>query len=76
MDYFTVFPNSLGIPSITLPLQETWGKDPKTGAISSVYKFPGSIKICSYYGEDYHLLRVAEGMEQMLEANGYNINLN
>ena len=31
MDYFTAFPNSLGIPSITLPVQETWGKDPKTG---------------------------------------------
>ena len=31
MDYYTAFPNSLGIPSITLPFQETWGKDPKTG---------------------------------------------
>ena len=31
MDYYSAFPNSLGIPSITLPIQETWGKDPKTG---------------------------------------------
>jgi Asp-tRNA(Asn)/Glu-tRNA(Gln) amidotransferase A subunit family amidase len=31
MDYYTAFPNSLGIPSITLPIQETWGKDPTSG---------------------------------------------
>lgn len=60
MDYYTAFPNSLGIPSITLPVQETWGKDPETGSITSGYKFPSSIKICSYFGEDYHLLRIAK----------------
>lgn len=43
MDYYTVFPNSLGIPSITLPVQETWGKDPETGNRTSAYKFPTSV---------------------------------
>ena len=71
MDYYSAFPNSLGIPSITLPIQETWGKDPKTGARTSAYKFPGSVKIHSYFGEDFHLLRIAKQMEQMFEENGY-----
>lgn len=73
MDYYTAFPNSLGIPSITLPIQETWGKNPTTGEITSAYKFPSSIKICSYFGEDYHLLRVAKQMQVMLESNGVNV---
>lgn len=70
MDYYTAFPNSLGIPSITLPIQETWGKDPDTGMRSSAYKFPSSVKIHSYFGEDYHLLRIAKQMEEMIDENG------
>lgn len=70
MDYFTAFPNSLGIPSITLPIQETWGKDPETGLRSSAYKFPSSVKVHSYFGEDYHLLRVAKQMEEMIDEAG------
>lgn len=70
MDYYSAFPNSLGIPSITLPIQETWGKDPETGARTSAYKFPSSVKIHSYFGEDYHLLRIAKQMEIMIEENG------
>jgi Asp-tRNA(Asn)/Glu-tRNA(Gln) amidotransferase A subunit family amidase len=70
MDYYTAFPNSLGIPSITLPFQETWGKDPKTGERTSAYKFPSSVKICSYFGEDYHLLRIAKQMALMIEDAG------
>lgn len=70
MDYFTAFPNSLGIPSITLPFQETWGKDPSTGERTSAYKFPTSVKICSYFGEDYHLLRIAKQMALMIEDAG------
>jgi Asp-tRNA(Asn)/Glu-tRNA(Gln) amidotransferase A subunit family amidase len=69
-DYFTAFPNTLGIPSITLPIQETWGKDPKTGELTSAYKFPSSVKICNYFGEDYHLLRIARQMEIMIEEAG------
>ena len=69
-DYFTAFPNTLGIPSITLPIQETWGKDPKTGERTSAYKFPSSVKICTYFGEDYHLLRIARQMEIMIEEAG------
>ena len=70
MDYFTAFQNSLGIPSITLPVQETWGKDPKTGKRTSAFKFPTSVKVHSYFGEDYHLLRIAKQMEEMIEENG------
>ena len=70
MDYFSAFPNSLGIPSITLPIQETWCKDPDTGARTSAYKFPSSVKIHSYFGEDYHLLRIAKQMEEMIDENG------
>ena len=70
MDYFSAFPNSIGIPSITIPIQETWGKDPKTGLKTSAYKFPGSVKIHSYFGEDFHLLRIAKQIETMIEENG------
>ena len=70
MDYYSAFPNSLGIPSITLPIQETWGKDPDTGLRASAYKFPGSVKIHSYFGEDYHLLRIAKQMEEMIDEAG------
>jgi aspartyl-tRNA(Asn)/glutamyl-tRNA(Gln) amidotransferase subunit A len=70
MDYYSAFPNSLGIPSITIPIQETWGKDPKTGLKTSAYKFPGSVKIHAYFGEDYHLLRIAKQIEAMVEENG------
>ena len=70
MDYYTAFPNSLGIPSITLPIQETWGKDPITGERASAYKFPSSVKICTYFGEDYHLLRIAKAMSLMIEDAG------
>ena len=69
MDYFTAFPNSLGIPSVTLPIQETWGKDPTTGMRTSAYKFPSSVKVHSYFGEDYHLLRICKQIENMFEAN-------
>ena len=70
MDYFTAFPNCVGIPSITLPIQETWGKDPVTGLRKSAYKFPSSVKIHSYFGEDYHLLRIAKEMENMIDEAG------
>lgn len=71
MDYFTAFPNSLGIAAATLPIQETWGKNPETGKRESAYKFPCSVKVHSYFGEDYHLLRVCKQMEIMIEENGY-----
>ena len=73
MDYFSAFPNSIGIPSITLPIQETWGRDPKTNLRSSAYKFPTSVKIHSYFGEDYHLLRVAKEMEKMIHEEGMDV---
>jgi len=68
MDYFTAFPNSLGIASLTLPIQESWTTD-KSGKRSSRYKFPTSVKVHGYFGEDYHLLRVCKQMEEMIEQN-------
>jgi Asp-tRNA(Asn)/Glu-tRNA(Gln) amidotransferase A subunit family amidase len=59
MDYYTAFPNCLGIPSMTLPIQESWGINIRTGARVSRKKFPSSVKLCTYFGEDYHLLRIA-----------------
>ena len=49
MDYYTAFPNCTGTPAITMPVKET----------SSSYEFPSSFKIQGYFGEDYHLLRIA-----------------
>lgn len=60
MDYFTAFPNSLGIASVTLPVQEDALK----------FKFPTSVKVHGYFGEDYHLLRVCKQMETMIHQNG------
>jgi len=37
---------------------------------TSAYKFPSSVKIHSYFGEDYHLLRIAKQMEEMIDDNG------
>ena len=51
MDYFTAFPNTLGIPSVTLPVHQ------------DSYKMPSSVKLHSYFGEDYHLLRAAKQIE-------------
>jgi len=70
MDYFSAFPNSLGIPAVTLPIQETWGRDPSTGTRTSAYKFPSSVKVHGFFGEDYHLLRIAKEMEIMIQENG------
>jgi hypothetical protein len=40
---------------------------------TSAYKFPSSIKICTYFGEDYHLLRIAKEMQLMLEENDVSV---
>lgn len=49
MDYYTALPNCTGAPAITMPVQED----------SKNYKFPSSFMIQGYYGEDYHLLKIA-----------------
>jgi Asp-tRNA(Asn)/Glu-tRNA(Gln) amidotransferase A subunit family amidase len=70
MDYFTALPNSLGIASVTLPLQES-GRANANGSRIKAFKFPSSVKVHGYFGEDYHLLRVCREMERMIEINGY-----
>jgi Asp-tRNA(Asn)/Glu-tRNA(Gln) amidotransferase A subunit family amidase len=64
-DYFTAFPNTLGIPSLTLPVQESWKSD-DSGKLVPATKFPTSVKLHSYFGEDFHLLRVALEAEKAL----------
>ena len=60
MDYYTIFPNAAGIPAITMPFHE----DPQK------YQFPSSVKLHGYFGEDYHLLRIALQVETMLKEHG------
>jgi Asp-tRNA(Asn)/Glu-tRNA(Gln) amidotransferase A subunit family amidase len=58
MDYYTAFPNITGSPAITMPIMET----------DSKYEpFPSSFKLQGYFGEDYHLLRIALKVEEMLK---------
>jgi Asp-tRNA(Asn)/Glu-tRNA(Gln) amidotransferase A subunit family amidase len=57
MDYFTAFPNCTGTPAITIPVQEPSGQ---------YGEFPTSFKIQGYFGEDYHMLRIANQIELAL----------
>ena len=50
MDYFTALPNCLGIPAITMPVNED-----KVNK-----KFPTSFMLQGFFGEDYHLLKIAK----------------
>jgi len=60
MDYYTALPNCTGTPAITMPVVEPHAKP----------RFPTSFKLQGYFGEDYHLLSIAEGMEAALKASG------
>ena len=60
MDYYTALPNCTGTPAITIPVQEN----------SSTDEFPTSFKIQGYFGEDYHILRIASALEATLKASG------
>ena len=55
MDYFTALSNCLGVPSMTIPIHESNDYD----------GFPGSIRIQGYFGEDYHLLRLSQAIENI-----------
>ena len=57
MDYYTSFPNCTGTPAITIPVQERGSKLSSPRALSSKDTLG-----------DYHLLRIAESVDQMLEA--------
>lgn len=67
-DYFTAFPNTLGISSMTLPISEE--QHMVDGKMVPVNPFPSSVKVCTYFGEDYHLFRIARQMEIMIEEAG------
>ncbi|CDW89865.1 UNKNOWN [Stylonychia lemnae] len=64
MDYFTALPNCLGIPAITMPVQEC-----------KTYKFPSSFMIQGYFGEDYHLLKIAKELDSLLRINKLNVEI-
>lgn len=62
LDYFTALTNALGVPALTMPLKEK----------ESDYKFPASIRLQGYFGEDYHLLRIANKIESLIKDNHMN----
>lgn len=63
-DYFTVISNCLGVPNLTVPLFEN--EEAKTKYLN----FPGSIRMMGYFGEDFHMVRIAQRIERILEVNG------
>jgi Asp-tRNA(Asn)/Glu-tRNA(Gln) amidotransferase A subunit family amidase len=54
-DYYTVYTNTVGACGVTIPYK----LDPSQ-------EFPASVRLLGYYGEDYHLLRVAKTIDDML----------
>ncbi len=52
VDWYTCMANAVGSPAITLPI---WEQE---------RKWPGSVHLQGYFGEDYHLLRVAKWLEE------------
>ena len=64
MDYFTVISNCLGTLNLTVPLFEN------SEAVKKYDGFPGSIRLMGYFGEDYHMLRIGQRIEKILEING------
>ena len=63
MDYFTALPNCLGVPAVTMPVVE-----------DKSYKFPSSFMIQGYFGEDYHLLKIAKELDEILTKNNLTVN--
>jgi len=59
MDYYTALPNCTGTPAITMPVVEAGVKP----------RFPTSFKLQGYFGEDYHLLNIAEEVESALKSS-------
>jgi Asp-tRNA(Asn)/Glu-tRNA(Gln) amidotransferase A subunit family amidase len=64
MDYFTVIANSIGTCNLTVPLFES--EEAKTKYLN----FPSSVRLMGFYGEDFHLLRIGQRIEKILELNG------
>ena len=64
MDYFTVVSNCLGTNNLTVPLFED------AEAKDKFLNFPASIRMMGYFGEDFHLLRIGQRVEKILEVNG------
>lgn len=61
MDYFTVVSNCLGVPNLTVPLFEN--EEAKTK-----YSFPSSIRLMGHFGEDFHLLRIGQRIEKIIQV--------
>jgi len=54
-DYYTVYNNLIGGCGITIPYK-----------VNKNDEFPSSVRLLGYYGEDYHLLRVAKTIDDMM----------
>jgi Asp-tRNA(Asn)/Glu-tRNA(Gln) amidotransferase A subunit family amidase len=64
MDYFTVISNCLGTLNMTVPLFESEDAPKK-------YKnFPGSVRLMGFFGEDYHMIRIGQRIEKVLDMAG------
>jgi Asp-tRNA(Asn)/Glu-tRNA(Gln) amidotransferase A subunit family amidase len=57
MDYYTALPNCTGTPAITIPVREASSNCAQYGGFATSFKIQG------YFGEDYHLLRIASEIE-------------
>ena len=70
MDYFTVISNCLGVQNMTVPLFED------AEAPNKYDKFPGSVRLMGFFGEDYHMLRIGQRIEKVLDMNGMSASKN
>lgn len=66
-DFFTAGANSLGIPAVTIPLFES--EDAK----AEYHQFPSSIRLQGYFGEDFHLLRISQRIDLILQESGMSV---
>ena len=39
-------------------------------------KFPGSVRLMGFFGEDYHMLRIGQRIEKVLDMNGMSASKN
>ena len=72
MDYYTALPNCTGTPAITMPIVYTLLSliSFREETLNPAYEgFPSSFKLQGYFGEDYHLLRIAKGIECLLKES-------
>lgn len=66
MDFFTASANCLGVPALTMPVCES--EQVRNG--EKFNGFPTSIRLQGFFGEDFHLLRIGQRIEEVLRRAG------